>query len=142
LRFCRWWRGIVGRVARLWVPRLPLFANDEELMNYFATNWSGFVGWARRRNVAITRYEDLVKAPEQEMRQVCERAGIAFHPSMADSSAPRVAFGGIGAPEVMNRKPHAVHGRSVGRKKELPSHLLKIVQSLCSDAASELGYEV
>jgi hypothetical protein len=32
LRFFRWWRGIVGRVARRWVPRLPQLANHEEFI--------------------------------------------------------------------------------------------------------------
>jgi hypothetical protein len=135
LRFCRWWRGIVGRVARIWFPGLPLFANDEILMKYFATNWSSFVHWSREQKLAITRYEDLVQGPEPVLRDICDRAGMAFHPAMVDSAAPRVAFGGIGAPEVMNRKPKAVHARSVGRKKELAPHLLEIVRAGCTDAA-------
>lgn len=142
LRFCRWWRGIVGRVARRWVPGLPLFSDDEELMNYFATNWSDFVRWARQQNVTVTRYEDLVKAPEHEMRMVCARADVAFHPSMIDSTAPRTAFGGIGDPEVMNRKPRNVHACSIGRKKELRPHLVKIIQSSCADGAGQLGYDL
>jgi|CXWL01.1.fsa_nt_gi hypothetical protein len=142
LRFCRWWRGVVGRVARIWVPGLPLFANDEVLMKYFAANWSGFVRWSRERQLAITRYEDLVREPQQVLQEVCDRARIAFHPAMANSSAPRVAFGGIGAPEVINRKPRAVHARSVGRKKELAPRLLEIVQTGCADAARELGYDL
>lgn len=142
LRFCRWWRGIVGRLVRIWIPRLPLFANDAILMEYFATNWSGFVRWSRGHQVAITRYEDLVSRPQETLLKVCEQAGIAFHPAMVDSSAPRVAFGGIGDPEVVNRKPRPVHGRSVGRKKELAPDLLKIVQSVCGETARELGYEL
>jgi len=92
--------------------------------------------------VTVSRYEDLVREPEKVLKEACARAGLAFHPSMVDSGAPRVAFGGIGAPEVINRKPKAVHAKSVGRKKELAPNLLEIVQKGCADAAGELGYDL
>lgn len=143
LQFCRWWRGIVGRLARIWVPRLPLFPNDSNLMEYFASNWTSFVRWSGKRNLPITRYEDLVRGPEPALKSACDRAGIAFHAAMVDSRAPRIAFGGIGDPGVINsKKPRAVHARSVGRKTELSPHLLEIVRSGCADAARDLGYDL
>lgn len=142
LKFCRWWRGIVGRLVRLWIPRLPLFSNDVILMEYFAANWSGFVRWTRQRNLTITCYEDLVRGPEQALREICDKVGIAFHPAMTDSSAPRVAFGGLGDPGVINKKPRNVHAASVNRKSELPPHLLEIVRTGCADSAREVGYEL
>lgn len=142
LRFCKWWRGIAGHVARLWIPRLPLFATDEILMDYFAANWSGFARWAAKHDVPVLRYEQLIGDPKQTMQTTCDRASLPFHPEMADSSIPRRAFGGIGAPEVLNRKPRPVHARSVGRKKELPPRLVDIVRAGCLAAASELGYDL
>lgn len=142
LRFCRWWRGIVGRLVRIWIPRLPLFANDTILMKYFAANWSSFVRWSREKGIAVTRYEDLVLDSEATIKQICINTGMTFHSGMTDPQAPRVAFGGIGDPEVVNRKPRPIHGRSVGRKKELAPDLLKIVQSVCGETARELGYEL
>lgn len=142
LRFCRWWRGIVGRLARLWIPRLPLFANDEILMEYFAANWSGFARWASSQDIAIWRYEDLVKNPEATIKHCCAAAGLQFCPEMIDSNAPRLAFGGIGAPEVINRKPKSIHARSVGRKSQLPPRLAEIVRAGCEAAACQLDYEL
>lgn len=142
LRFCKWWRGLVGHLIRLYIPRLPLFSTDEILMEYFASNWSGFSRWAKRSNVDIVRYEHLIRDPRKTMIECCDRVGLPFHPDMADSSIPRRAFGGIGAPEVLNRKPRPVHAKSVGRKKELPPHLLEIVRAGCQAAATELGYDL
>lgn len=142
LRFCKWWRGVIGHLIRLYIPRLPLFANDEILMDYFAANWSGFARWAVSHSVPILRYEELIRDPSQVMQSTCKRVGLPFHPEMADSSIPRRAFGGIGAPEVLNRKPRPVHAKSVGRKKELPPGLVDIVRTGCRDAAAELGYDL
>lgn len=142
LRMYRWWRGPLGYAARCWVPILPLFHGDESIAHYFANNWVGFGRWAQRQGVQIVRYEDLVRRTEETVESICGHVRLKYDPSMADSRAPRRAFGGIGAPEVSNRKPRAVHARSVGRKKELPPHLLRIIQSTCGQAAGELGYEL
>ena len=142
LRMYRWWRGPLGHVAKCWVRRLPLFSGDEAIMEYYARNWVGFANWARQRGVAITRYEDLVRNTESAIRAICHRAEMAFDQGMTDPHAPRTAFGGIGAPEVINRKPKPVHARSVGRKKELAPHLVRIVQDICSPIAREFDYEL
>lgn len=142
LRMYRWWRGPLGYAAKCWVPRLPLFSGDEAIMEYYARNWVGFADWARNRQIHITKYEDLVRDTESSIRAICARAGVAYDRGMTDPHSPRRAFGGIGAPEVINRKPKPVHARSVGRKKELAPHLVRIVQSICSEAAREFGYEL
>ena len=140
LKFCRWWRGAVGHVIRLWAPGLPLFRNDEELTEYFAVNWCGFVRWCQARELPLTRYEDLVTEPENELRRVCELCEIPFDSAMLDHAHPRAAFGGIGSPDVMRRSPRPVSNASVGRRDRLAAPLRDIIESRCAEAAAGLGY--
>ncbi len=142
LKFCRWWRGFVGRVARIWAPGLPLFRDDRELAEYFSHNWSGFVHWCRRRSLIPTRYEDLVSHPERELPRVCEACRIPFDARMLDHQRQRDSFGGIGSPEVIAGRPKPVNTKSIGRKNLLPPDLLEIVRKGCSDAAASLDYSM
>ncbi|MEK7711181.1 MAG: sulfotransferase [Planctomycetota bacterium] len=140
LKFCRWWRGVAGHVLRLGAPGLPLFRDDAHLMEYFADNWSGFVHWCQSHGLSMTRYEDLVSEPERELRRVCEACSLPFDATMLDHEHPRAAFGGIGAPEVVKRRPRPVNTASVGRKDQLAEPLREIIRSRCAEAAKTLGY--
>lgn len=140
LRFCRWWRGIPGRLARCWVHGLPLFADDTHLMQYFAENWRAFVDWAQRSRLNIVRYEDLVSKPQESLPALCYDCGLPYQEQMLDHSYRRTAFGGLGAPEVMNRPPKPVNTRSVGRAKQLPAQHRDLIKAVCGEAAAALDY--
>jgi len=142
IRFCRWWRGITGRLIRLWIPRLPLFSTDRDLAAHVAENWRSFVHWCRRHDVTSVRYEDLVSWPEPTLRQACDACGVPFQPQMLDHTHPRGAFGGIGAPEVMKRPPRPVNTRSVGRREVLPDGFCELIKDRCGTEAAQLGYEM
>jgi hypothetical protein len=88
----------------------------------------------------MTRYEDLVCEPERELRRVCEACDLPFDATMLDHEHPRAAFGGIGAPEVVNRRPRPVNTASVGRKDQLAEPLREIIRSRCAEAAKAFGY--
>lgn len=142
IRFCKWWRGIPGRLIRLWIPRLPLFESDRHVAEHVADNWRSFFHWCRTHEIAAIRYEDLVSRPEEELRKACEACRIPFQPQMLDHTHPRGAFGGIGAPEIMNRPPRPVNTQSVGRKKLLPPEFWAVITDRCGNEAAQMGYEM
>ena len=142
IKFCRWWRGIPGHLIRLVVPRLPLFPTDHALVEHCTDNWVNLVTWCRRRGVGAVRYEDLVVDPERALRSLCGSACLPFHEAMLDYTHPRSGFGGIGAPEVLNRGPRPVNTASVGRKHLLRPELIDIIASRCRSVIGDLGYEL
>ena len=142
LRFCRWWRGIPGRLIRCWVHDLPLFEDDAELMRFFAENWAAFVDWVNRHELYVVRYEDLVSEPRRMLSELCDHCGLPFHERMLDHQHRRTAFGGLGAPEVMNRPPKPVNTASVGRARHLSAEHREIIRPVCREAAERLGYSL
>lgn len=142
IRFCRYWRGITGRLIRLLIPRLPLFPTDQVLVEHVADEWRSFFHWCKQHDLVVTRYEDLVAHPEQELHRACEACGVPFQEQMLDHTHPRGAFGGIGAPEVMNRPPRPVSTQSVGRKKQLPEPFWSVMTERCGKEAALMGYEM
>ncbi len=140
LKFCRWWRGVPGRMIRLIAPRMPLFSTDRAFIEHCADNWASLVGWCRRQRIKAIRYEDLVADPESSMRGVCASAGLPFTPAMLDYKHPRSGFGGIGAPEVLNRAPRPVNTQSVGRKHLLAPEWQEVIASKCAAGCRELDY--
>ena len=141
VKFCRWWRGVSGRMIRLVAPRIPLFPNDRSVVEHCADNWVEFHRWCRRHRAYMVRYEDLVREPGPTLRRLCESTGLPYCDSMLDHKCPRSAFGGIGAPEVLRRPPRAVDTRSVGRKDLLRHEWQEIISSRCAPHSAALDYE-
>lgn len=142
IRFCRHWRGLIGRAMRLVAPGLPLFRDDHEVAAHVAENWVSFVQWCERQQIRPVRYEDLVMRTEAELRGVCERLGIPFEARMLVPAQPRSAFGGIGDPMVMKQSGRPVKQSSVGRKAELPPACREIVARVCADDVGRHAYEL
>jgi len=142
IRFCRYWRGIPGRLLRVLLPRLPLFATDQVLVEHVADEWRSFYHWCKRHRLVVIRYEDLTARPEVELSRACEACGVPFQQQMLDHEHPRGAFGGIGAPEVLNRPPRPVSTQSVGRKKQLPEPFWAIMTERCGKEAGLMGYDM
>ncbi len=142
IRFCKYWRGITGHLIRLWIPRLPLFATDRHIVEHVASDWQSFFHWCEKHKIPTIRYEDLVKDPEVTLRKACEACRIEYQPQMIDHTHARGAFGGIGAPEVMNRPPRAINTQSVGRKKLLDPEFWTIMTERCGEEANLMGYDM
>jgi len=142
IKFCRWWRGLVGHVLRLFAPGLPLFANDREIVEYCVRNWVSFTDWCGQRQLLVVRYEDLVREPAEQLRRVCDQLSVPFDARMTSPKHPRGAFGGIGDPGVMKRPSKPVNTRSIGRKANLPDEFRDIIVAACADRMSSMNYEV
>ena len=142
LRMFRLWRGIVGKLVRPIVPDLPLFSGDREIVEYFAESWLSFVAWCKFNGLHLTRYEDLVSEPEPRLREICNRCGLPFDERMLDHRHARGPFGGIGDPGVMARPARPVSARSVGRKRQLPNALRRIIADRCAATAACIDYAV
>lgn len=139
LRAFHWCRGLAGRMLRLWAPRMPLFANDRELVEHVGHNWSCYARWCMFNGITTMRYEDLVSDPQAQLRIVCDGFGQPFDERILDNGHARTAFGGIGDPVVM-RRPEAVNKRSLGRGHLLGRELRGIVAQACGETATEMGY--
>ena len=149
IRFRSWWRNsiigrmnerVFGRLVRIWLPNLPLFADDRELVEYFAQNWVSFAEWCKRNRLLVVRYEDLVRDPGPELRALCAHCGLPYDRNMLDHRYPRTSFCGLGDPAVMTRRMARVHTRSVGRKEKLAPEFRDIIVARCAQAAAEWGY--
>lgn len=140
LKMFRLWRGVVGHLVRPIVPDVPLFRGDPDIAAYAAKTWCDFADWCAARPVHLIRYEDLVRSPEERVRELCRRCCICFDAKMLDSKHPRGPFGGIGDPGVMTRRPRPVSTKSVGKKRQLPSALVEIVTDVCREKARKSGY--
>lgn len=142
LRFCKYWRGITGRLIRIWIPGLPLFPTDRHLIEHVAADWRKFFHWCEQRNIPTIRYEDLVQEPERTLRTACDACRIPFQSQMIDHTHPRGAFGGIGDPGVMNQGPRPVSTQSIGRKQLLHPDFWTIMTDICGEEAGRIGYEM
>lgn len=142
LKFCKWWRGLPGRAIRLVAPRMPLFPTDRDVVEHCADNWTSFVTFCRRWHIPAVKYEDLVTEPQRHLQALCSSTDLPFHDAMLDHTHPRSAFGGIGAPEVLNCPPRPVSSGSVGRSHLLSGEFRDIITARCKQAAGYVGYEL
>ncbi len=118
---------------------------------------SGRQGGATVAHYVETRYEDLVRAPQRELRRLCEYLGLAYSPAMEDPStqgAARIAR--------LNGRMHT-SGRMISRedrttihrnlaqppiparvdvwRREMTAADRKAVERAASPLMQELGYE-
>jgi len=142
LRFCRFWKGWIGRLVRLWIRGLPLFETPDDLMEYFAENYIQFEQWRTSRSLYTLRYEDLARNPNETLRGLCDHCGLAFDERMTDPNHPRTAFGGIGAPEVVNRKPRKVGTGSIDRSSGISEKHRAFLRICCAESAAAFGYSL
>ena len=72
---------------------------------------AALLGAADAADVLIVRYEDLVAAPEAELRRICAFAGLPYRPEMLDyHRTPRLWFG-VDSPEPGNGRDGPEHRR-------------------------------
>jgi hypothetical protein len=136
----RWLVGLPGHLLRLRWPVLEHYRSRTEIVTWAARNWSTYCDWARRNNLPLVRYEDLVRSPERHLRRVCRRCDLTFHARMLDPRGRRPAFGGgIGDLGVLKRGARPINVRSIGRGRELTAELRRIVGDTC--AAHAAGFE-
>lgn len=132
--------GGTGSLIRTLWPAVPRFTGHDHIIRWAAENWCDFVDWARRRNLFVVRYEDLVKKPAPELRRICEHTGLPFQESMLNHRRAPTAFGGIGSPNVLLRRNKPISTRSIGRGKLLSQTQRQVIRRICGERAAELGY--
>ncbi len=141
IKLCRWVIGLPGWFLRLRAPNLPTFRTATDVVRWAAGNWHAYVEWTRHHGLPLTRYEDFVCDPERRLRDVCARLQVPFEPRMLDFSHRRMAFGGLGDPEVL-RTPRPIDRTAIGRGRRLSDEQLRIVRERCGAQAAELGYDL
>jgi hypothetical protein len=134
--------GPSGWLMRRLLPNVPRFRNDTEIIRWSAGNYAHFAEWARRRNLFLVRYEDLVNGVERQLSRMCAHSGIRFDPRMLDHHHPRTAFGGIGSPEVLLLPARPVNRNSIGRGRQLTRQQRDILRAECAECAAEFGYSL
>ena len=141
IKLCKWVIGFPGRLLRLRMPYLVSFTDREHVVRWAAANWVHYVEWTRRRGLPVERYEDIVSDPREAVQRICADRGIPYCEAMSDSTAPRVAFDGVGDWDVL-RKPRPVDKKAIGRGRQLSDEERAIVRQMCVGVAGELGYEL
>jgi hypothetical protein len=88
------------------------------------------------------RYESVVSAPEQTMREVCDFIGEPFAPEMLSlQGAPEFSARGSNS-SYGERAPGAITTTSVGRFRDVLSpRQVAFVQRLAADLMERCGYE-
>jgi len=139
LHLFRWVTGPRRWLVRLRAPHAPAFRDRTAVVRWAAQNWNAFVAWARRHQLPLFRYEDIISQPQIQLPVICQRCGLEFRETMLDHRHPRSAFGGMGDWRVL-RTPRPIDRRSVGRGGELTEGQRAVVRELCAATARELGY--
>lgn len=139
IKLCRWVIGPRGWLLKACFWNIPIFPTATHVVRWAAENWAAYVAWAQRRGLPLLKYEDFVDQPEPRLREVCDRLGLEFEPTMLDYAHPRADFGGLGDPGVM-KAPRPVDKSAIGRGANLTDEQRRIVRQLCEEAASDLGY--
>jgi len=104
----------------------------------FVNNWNHFARWVHNNpGVVVTRYEDLVTAPQEELRRVSEQIGISFRPEMLNLQ-PRT---GEGDPKALSGSK--VSDSSVGKFADrLSRQNISFIEVHCGDLMGLFGYEL
>ncbi len=137
LRFNTNW---IGRVLQIRWRDLPYFPDRLTIVRWAARNWCDFLSWAQTIEQPPIRYEDLVLQPEMSVPRLCAELGLLYRPEMLDFSTPRNAFGGLGDPGVMARRPSEINQAAIGRGRQLSERERSEVADLVRDHAEALGY--
>jgi LPS sulfotransferase NodH len=93
-------------------------------------------------DVMLVQYEDLVREPEQTLQRVCEHLGVAYEPGVAAAEGNETKEYGswyTNAHALLNRPPDP--DRIDHWRKQLTPRQLRLVEHVCSDTMSQLGYE-
>lgn len=109
-----------------------------------ARSWLRQVAWALAAETALpgrvlrVRFEDLVTAPETELRRICAFCGLDYDPAMLAGGDFRVPACTRAQHTLVGRPPRAE--RSSAWRQELSSREIEIIEWVCGDLLSQLGY--
>lgn len=86
------------------------------------------------------RYEDLVYAPEQTVRWLCERLDLPFEPGMMAANGFRPPGYTASQHKLIGQRPDP--GPATRWQRELPGRQIEIFESLAGDLLRQMGYEL
>lgn len=89
--------------------------------------------------VKRVRYEDILKEPEGQLRDICEFCGIQFRHSMLEGSSLNPAFLTLDQHRLVGSAPTL--SRSIAWKQELTQRQIEIFESIAGDVLNHIGYE-
>jgi hypothetical protein len=92
----------------------------------------------RAENALLTRYEDLVGDPEQEMRRIPEFLGEAFEPALLESALAR--HDDLGQGDWKTYRKRSIDQESVGRWRKLPRNVVSELGRIVNPTLESLGY--
>ncbi|HEX5078208.1 MAG TPA: sulfotransferase [Geminicoccaceae bacterium] len=108
----------------------------------FAHAWAdvttGLLAFAERDNAILVRYEDLVAAPEPELRRLFEFLGEAWDPAIIETAFRQGDVRGLG--DWKGYATSAVHAESVGRGLRLPASTIAELAPVVGPLLERCGY--
>jgi Sulfotransferase family len=93
-------------------------------------------------DVLLVRYEDLVRNPEHEVRKVCDHLGLDYEPETVSPKGTETKEYGAwyqNAHALLDRPPDP--DRIDLWRKKLTPRQLRLVESMCGELMTKLGYE-
>jgi len=142
IRFCRWVTGPRGWLMRYFWPTVPNFRSPTEVVRLAARNWVHFVRWTRAKGLRPIRYEDVVRSPNDALRDICDRLRIPYDPQMLESYEPRKRYWGLGDVKTI-LKPRPIDTSAIGDpSRQLTDEQRRIVQETCEDHVGEFDYDL
>ena len=95
-----------------------------------------FLGSSKVKRV---KYEDILKEPEVQLRDLCKFCGIQFHHSMLEGSRLNPAFLTLDQHRLVGKTLNLE--RSNAWKQELTQRQIEIFESIAGNVLDQIGYE-
>jgi hypothetical protein len=121
-----WGPNTAARAARWWMDALVPGLALEALLG--------------EDRIIRVRYEDLVRAPEETLSDLCARLEIGYEPQMVEGSGFKPPQYTISQHELIGKAPDAA--RASRWEKRLTPRQIEIFESLSHDFLSGLGYRL
>jgi hypothetical protein len=113
-----------------------------------ATGWNDYhskaLALAERFPIHSLRFEDLLNQPDLELQKACRFLEVPFDPAMLNAHDSPEARNAARASDALwgNLNKPIQSNRASAWQNELPACEIEIVESVCSDLMTRLGYEL
>ena len=96
------------------------------------------LGQRQPDNCIICRYEDLVEAPQEILKEILEFLGEEFEESILEKAF--IEFGALGFSDHESYKVDAIHSKSVEKWRSLPTQQIAKMSKLVNPLLEQCGY--
>ncbi len=113
-----------------------------------ATDWNDYhskaLALAERFPIHSLRFEDLLNQPDLELQNACRFLEVPFDPAMLNAHDSPAARNAAQASDALwgNLSKPIKSSRASAWQNELPAYEIEILETVCSDLMTRLGYEL